>query len=45
MTTFERIATYLRDERYPKTPQEISVWTGVALSEVYETLQTNRTFF
>jgi len=45
MTTFERITAYLRDEGYPKTPQEISIWTGIPLSNVYEILQTNRMFF
>jgi len=45
MTTFERITAYLRDEGYLKTPQEISIWTGIPLSDVYEILQTNRTFF
>lgn len=45
MTNFERIAQYLQDEGIPQTPQTISNWTGIKLSEVYETLQENKTFF
>lgn len=42
---FERIAAFLRDEGYPKTPQEISDWTGISLGCVYQTLQNNKVFF
>jgi len=41
----ERIAQFLRDEEYPKTPQEISNWTNIRLDCVYYTLQNNKTFF
>jgi hypothetical protein len=42
---FERISAYLRDEGCPRTPQEISVWTGIKLGDVYEALQGNKVFF
>lgn len=42
---FERIATYLQDEGYPRTPQEISDWAGITLDCVYYTLQNNKSFF
>ena len=42
---FERISSFLRDEGYPKTPQEISIWTGIPLNCVYYILQNNKIFF
>jgi hypothetical protein len=44
-TNFERIAQFLRDEGIPKTPHEISVWTGISLNCVYYILQNNRNLF
>lgn len=44
-TDFERIATYLREEDSPKTPQEIHKYTGIKLENVYDVLQNNRVFF
>lgn len=41
---FERIVVYLSEEGYPKTPNEISKWTGISLGEVYEILQSNNMF-
>lgn len=41
----ERISDYLRYEGMPKTPNEISVWTGIRLSDVYDTLRNNKVFF
>ena len=44
-SNFERISLFLRDEVCPRTPQEISVWTGISLNCVYYTLQHNKVFF
>ena len=44
-TNFERIAAYLMYEACPKTPHEISKWTGIDLGDVYFTLQNNGAFF
>lgn len=44
-TNFERIAQFLKDEGEPRTPNEISVWTGIRLNCVYYTLQNNKVFF
>lgn len=41
---FDRIVMFLTDEGYPKTPHEISDWTGIPLGEVYEILQSNILF-
>lgn len=43
MSNFERIVAYLEDEGCPKTPNEISNWTGIPLGEVYEIL-SNKVF-
>ena len=45
MSDFERIVQFIRDEGCPKTPQEISEWTGIKLMKVYETLRINNVFF
>lgn len=36
---------FLREEGYPRTPQEISNWTGIGLMDVYDVLQNNKMFF
>lgn len=41
---FERIVTFLSDEGFPKTPNEISNWTGIPLGDVYQILQSNNMF-
>jgi len=39
------MASYLREEGCPRTPQEISMWTSIPLGEVYRVLQENKIFF
>lgn len=41
---FERVVIYLSEEIYPKTPNEISQWTGIPLGDVYQILQSNNVF-
>ena len=45
MSNLNRIVEFLREEGIPKTPHEISIWTGIKLEEVYETLQENKIMF
>ncbi len=45
MDKFKRIAEYLRQEKTPKTPQEISNYTDINLSKVYNILKNNCGFF
>ena len=41
---FERIVAYLSEEGCPKTPNEISNWTGILLVDIYQILQSNNMF-
>lgn len=41
---FERIVAYLIEEGCPKTPNEISKWTGIPLVDTYQILQSNNMF-
>lgn len=45
MNNFERIASFLRSEGTPKTPQQISDGTEIDLSCVYHILRSNKEFF